>query len=127
VRRLVGNVPALARHAAATVSMGGYNSVCEILAAGCPGLVVPRTTPRREQAIRAARMAALGLLDVLPADRLSVPALGDWLHAAAGGPRPSPAIRPALDGLRAIPGLADALLARGGGVGACHGGGRRAG
>ncbi len=34
--------PTLIEHAAAVVTMGGYNSVCELLASGRPGLVVPR-------------------------------------------------------------------------------------
>lgn len=53
-------------HAAdAVVTMGGYNSLNEILAAHAPALVLPRTQPRREQAIRAAAFASLGLVEML--------------------------------------------------------------
>jgi predicted glycosyltransferase len=45
------------------VSMGGYNTVSEVLSFEKRALVVPRTTPRREQLIRAERLHALGLLD----------------------------------------------------------------
>lgn len=42
----------------AVVSMGGYNAVCEVLSLGKPALIVPRSQPVKEQAIRAARMAS---------------------------------------------------------------------
>jgi predicted glycosyltransferase len=48
-----------------SVSMGGYNTICEILSAGTPAVVVPRIFPRREQYIRAQRLAAHGLIDVV--------------------------------------------------------------
>lgn len=53
--------------ARAVVAMGGYNTFCEILSFGKPALVVPRTRPRMEQALRAARAERLGLLRVLDA------------------------------------------------------------
>ena len=51
--------------AQAVVSMGGYNTVCEILSFDKPALVVPRTVPREEQLIRASRASELGLFDML--------------------------------------------------------------
>src|SRR6266576_914581 len=45
----------------AVVSMGGYNSVCEVLAAGRPLVVVPRATDKVEQEIRARLLAQHGL------------------------------------------------------------------
>jgi predicted glycosyltransferase len=53
------------------VSMGGYNSVCELLSAGKSAIVVPRTAPRREQLIRAQALSRLGLLRVIPPERLT--------------------------------------------------------
>ena len=44
------------------VSMGGYNTVCELLTLRKRAVVVPRARPGLEQSIRAQRMAALGLL-----------------------------------------------------------------
>jgi len=70
--------PLLAR-AGSVVCMGGYNTVCELLHHGCRPLVVPRVHPRREQLIRAERLAALDLLDVLHPGDLSPAALGAWL------------------------------------------------
>ncbi len=48
--------------------MAGYNSTLEALAAGIKPVLVPRRTPRREQAIRAARLAGLGLADMVDED-----------------------------------------------------------
>jgi predicted glycosyltransferase len=65
------DIPGLMRAASLVVSMGGYNSVCEILASGTPGVVVPRTHPRLEQHIRAVAFARLGLLDMVPSSGLT--------------------------------------------------------
>ena len=59
------------------VSMGGYNTVCELLTLHKPAVVVPRVRPGLEQCIRAERMSALGLLRMLHPHRLSGPALLD--------------------------------------------------
>lgn len=48
------------------ISMGGYNTVCEILSQQTVSLLIPRETPRREQLIRAEAMAGRGLVDYLP-------------------------------------------------------------
>jgi predicted glycosyltransferase len=48
------------------VCMGGYNTVCEVLSQRRPALVVPRETPRREQAIRAEALGRRGLLEPIP-------------------------------------------------------------
>ena len=61
------------------VAMGGYNSVCEILSLAKPALIVPRVRPRREQAIRAERLHALGFVDVLNADALTPGRVSEWL------------------------------------------------
>jgi predicted glycosyltransferase len=53
------------------ISMGGYNTICEILTLGKPAVVVPRALPVREQLIRAERMAGLGLIEMLHPDELS--------------------------------------------------------
>lgn len=48
------------------ISMGGYNTICEILTQQTPALIIPRETPRQEQLIRARRMKSMGLLDYIP-------------------------------------------------------------
>lgn len=55
----------LVASAKAVVSMGGYNTVCEIFSFDKPALIVPRVVPREEQLIRASRAKELGLLDML--------------------------------------------------------------
>jgi len=54
-----------------TVTMGGYNTTCEILCQGKPSLVVPREVPRLEQRIRAEVMSQRGLIEYLPWEDLS--------------------------------------------------------
>ena len=49
--------------AAGVVGMGGYNTFCEILSFDKRAVIVPRTAPRMEQYIRAARAQELGYLD----------------------------------------------------------------
>jgi len=52
------------------ISMGGYNTICEILTLDKPAIVVPRARPVREQLIRAERMSRLGLFDMIHPDDL---------------------------------------------------------
>lgn len=47
------------------VCMGGYNTFCEVLSFDQRAVIVPRTTPRLEQYIRAARAEELGLVRML--------------------------------------------------------------
>jgi len=54
--------------AGAVVQMAGYNSTFEALVAGCRPVLVPRRQPRREQLIRATRLAELDLADVVAED-----------------------------------------------------------
>ena len=48
------------------VSMGGYNTICEILSHRTPALIIPRETPRREQLIRAKCLNRLNLIEYIP-------------------------------------------------------------
>ena len=48
------------------ISMGGYNTICEILSQKTPALIIPRESPRKEQLIRAKRLKKHGLLDYIP-------------------------------------------------------------
>ncbi|MEO8348762.1 MAG: glycosyltransferase [Acidobacteriota bacterium] len=91
------------------VTMGGYNSTCEALSLEKPALIVPRVKPRTEQWIRAERLRALGLVDVLHPDRLSSEAIGAWLASSV----PSRAgIRDRIDmeGLTRLPLLVEEVL-----------------
>ncbi|WGF86253.1 glycosyltransferase family protein [Marinivivus vitaminiproducens] len=87
----------LLERAIGVVGMGGYNTFCEILSFGKPALVVPRTVPRQEQALRALRAERLGLVHVLPDDgRREVGAMIAQLRALPGWQAPD---------ARRVPGL----------------------
>ncbi len=64
---------ALMDDCAAVISMGGYNTFCEILSLGKRALLVPRVHPRQEQYIRAKRAAELGLVNMLHPDDANNP------------------------------------------------------
>ena len=98
----------LIRRAERVVTMGGYNSVAEVLAFSARALVVPRVRPRLEQLERADYLARLGLVDVLHPDQATPEAIADWWRR----PRPRPRPREALDlgGLTRVPELALELL-----------------
>ncbi|WP_171232656.1 glycosyltransferase family protein [Ruegeria sp. HKCCA4812] len=51
------------------VCMGGYNTFCEVLSFDKRAVIVPRTTPRLEQWIRASRAEGLGLVRMLDENR----------------------------------------------------------
>lgn len=66
--RLVPYVDDLESYIAAAdvvVSMGGYNSICEILAAARHAVIVPRVVPREEQFIRAEALSERGLVRMI--------------------------------------------------------------
>lgn len=86
------------------VTMGGYNAVCEILAAGKRPLVVPRVHPRKEQWIRAERLRAADVVDAIDPGELHPDLLSKWLaspdaHESEGSDRID------LGGMRRIPQL----------------------
>jgi predicted glycosyltransferase len=106
----------LMSRAAAVVAMGGYNTFCEILSFDKPALIVPRTTPRLEQSIRAQRAAELGLVSVL-ADRGEGrdPArmTGALLHLLQQPPPSRVVIPGLLDGMASVNRLARKWLSQG--------------
>ncbi|MCP4326830.1 MAG: hypothetical protein GY791_00105 [Alphaproteobacteria bacterium] len=76
------HVEVLMANAAGIVSMGGYNTFCEIMSFNKPAIIVPRVVPRREQALRATRAEALGLVRTLDEARCVDP---DVMAAAIRG------------------------------------------
>jgi predicted glycosyltransferase len=77
----------------AVVSMGGYNTFCEILSFDKSALIVPRHTPRFEQTIRAEAAERLGFSRMLPEPAEGThgdPAvMADALRALPSQPLPS--------------------------------------
>ena len=80
------------------VSMGGYNSVCEILSLERPAIIVPRVTPRKEQLIRAETLSHRGLVEMIHPDDLTSARLLDATRQLLAGPR-TPALPVAMEGL----------------------------
>ncbi|MCA9197631.1 MAG: hypothetical protein KDA87_08845, partial [Planctomycetales bacterium] len=103
---------ALIRRADRVISMGGYNTVCELLAFQKDALVIPRVTPRREQLIRAERLQSLELLDMLHPNSLSPQAISEWLATPRTRPPQSARQHLNLTGLEQLPTLVANLLDR---------------
>ena len=83
--------------AAGVVAMGGYNTFCEVLSLDKRALIVPRTTPRLEQFIRASSDAKLGLVSMLADDGRYDPAvMAAALRALPRQNRPSEVVVPGL-------------------------------
>ena len=70
------------------VSMGGYNTLCEILGQGTLSLLIPRETPRKEQIIRARAFHRQNLIDYIQWDNLSPGLLHEKLVALLQNPEP---------------------------------------
>jgi predicted glycosyltransferase len=91
------DVPGLMRASALVVAMGGYNTACEVVAAGRPAIIVPRAHPRLEQHIRAEAFAARGLVEMVPADEVTPRRLAETVERVLEQPWP-PATRGHWDG-----------------------------
>jgi predicted glycosyltransferase len=111
VLEFVSETAPLIQRADRVISMGGYNTMCEVLSFEKHALVVPRVT-NAEQCIRAQRLRELGLVDVLHPEELSPRALTEWL-ARDLGPPPASRSRIDLGALERVPVfLAELLGAR---------------
>ncbi|MDH4439874.1 MAG: glycosyltransferase [Rhizobium sp.] len=75
--------PRLLGSATLSISQAGYNTVCDLLAARCRSLLVPFAAGgETEQTVRAARLEALGLAQVVREEGLNGPAMADAIVAA---------------------------------------------
>ncbi|MGB5251647.1 MAG: glycosyltransferase [Sedimenticolaceae bacterium] len=94
----------LIANAACVVAMAGYNTFCEVLSFDRPALFIPRTSPRKEQLVRAIRASELGLSGMLVLDReMNTTIMVQALRSLAERPAPSTALNPGmLGGLTAI-------------------------
>lgn len=99
----------VAARAAAIVGMGGYNTTSEMLSLDPPALIVPRVRPRREQLLRAERLAARGYLDMIHPDTLTPTALESWIADAVAKQIPK-RTRMDMAGLPRVRALADAAM-----------------
>jgi predicted glycosyltransferase len=71
IRPFERDVPSLMHAADAVVTMGGYNSLCEVTGSGTRAVVIPRTSPRTEQLLRAQAFARLGLVNLLLLEQMN--------------------------------------------------------
>lgn len=72
-----------------SVSQAGYNTVCDILRAGCGSLLIPFTAGgETEQSTRAARLERLGLAGVLPEEGITSDRLARDIEAMLARPKP---------------------------------------
>jgi predicted glycosyltransferase len=104
----------LLERAQCVITMGGYNSVCEVLALDKRALIIPRTGPRAEQLIRAQRLQELGLAEMLHPTHLDPEALARWIASAAVGDEEQIPIRGRIDfnGLDRLPRLVSEVISR---------------
>ena len=73
-----------------SVSQAGYNTVCDVLQAGCRAILIPFATGgETEQTTRATRLAAKGWADILPESALDGPSLAAAIRQALAAPVPS--------------------------------------
>ena len=105
----VDDVASYVAAADAIVSMGGYNSVCELLTAGKHAIVVPRSKPRREQLIRAEALSSRGHLRLVHPDELTPQRMLAEIEDVLDLPFPTGAPMP-LDGLPAAAAALGELL-----------------
>jgi predicted glycosyltransferase len=107
------NMELLVDRAEGVVAMGGYNTFCEVLSLDKPALLIPRSTPRLEQTIRARRAQSLGFVSMLSGDGDRSPdAMARALRELERQPVPSKAgADKVLNGLDVICSRTKALLA----------------
>jgi predicted glycosyltransferase len=110
--RLLPFLPGLAglvEAADVVVSMGGYNTVGEVLSFQRPAVIVPRTEPRQEQYLRARAFSRRGLVTLLHPDQATPEALRVAVESLLARPvRPHQPV--SLEGLPALVTEIEALL-----------------
>jgi predicted glycosyltransferase len=107
VHRFYPDLPKRLGQASLVVTMAGYNTSAEILQSGRPAIFLPRSFPRKEQLLRAGRLARLGLAYSLPDP--SPERLREVVERALGRTW-SRAKAPRLDGTRNLCDLVEGLL-----------------
>ncbi|MGB5707720.1 MAG: glycosyltransferase [Arenicellales bacterium] len=96
-------IESLIQGASGMITMGGYNTFCEILSFDQPAIILPRFEPRMEQLIRARRAAELGLVKMLEPEEFSVSNLSALIDGLSSQQRPSENLQPGmLDGMERV-------------------------
>ncbi|MGL1863157.1 MAG: glycosyltransferase [Pseudodesulfovibrio sp.] len=81
IKTFVKNIEKRMAAADLVVTMGGYNTLCEILSLKKPALVIPRDNPRQEQLLRAKVFQGHGLCDYIKWDDVSPELLREKVNA----------------------------------------------
>ena len=90
VERFLPNLPGALRHAQLTISQGGYNTVADILSAGCKAVLVPYAEQgETEQSRRAALLEDRGLAVAVSEINLTPDVLANAVARAMSLPRSS--------------------------------------
>ena len=112
IREFTGDLLSCMAAADVTVSMAGYNTICEILSMGKRAVTVPRVRPVSEQWIRAERLAKRGLLTAIQPDALSPEKLANavWQELIEERLRPQRSVN--LGGLEAVSAWVTEALAK---------------
>lgn len=109
VLTFVDGLDALLPRAAGVFAMAGYNTVTELLSARVPALLMPRVSPRREQLIRAERLARVADLEVCLPGRPNIDRISRFVdRVVAGGPTEESDV--SLDGVERTAAELSALL-----------------
>jgi predicted glycosyltransferase len=104
--------PALLRRCRLSISQAGYNTVMDVLAAGCRAVLVPFAQgAETEQADRAALLAARGLVEAVPEAGLTPQSLAEAAGRALAFPSP-PRAAVAMDGAARSAELLQSAFAR---------------
>lgn len=75
--------PGLLMNAKLSISQAGYNTVGDLLRAGCASVLVPFASGgETEQTVRAEKLAALGIAVVMPESELSAETMAHAMHKA---------------------------------------------
>ncbi len=83
IERYRPDFPQMLRRCRVSVSQAGYNTVLDILAAGAAAVVVPFASGHEtEQSLRAERLAARGVLELVPENQLSPERLASAIDRA---------------------------------------------
>lgn len=111
VERFRADFPSLLTSARLSVSQSGYNTVCDILRAGCRAVFVPfNAGGETEQTARATRLERLGLATVVTERDLTPERLRAAIESVLASPaQPVPPLD--LDGARRTAGILRSLLA----------------
>jgi predicted glycosyltransferase len=82
------NMEKLLAAADVVVSMGGYNTICELLSFQTAAVIIPRETPRKEQLIRAEILHRQGLIEYIPWSQCNSQQMQEKIFALLEDPTP---------------------------------------